>query len=169
MLRRVGAVGLLTLASLLFASRFRPPEVEADELEALLAEIELEPTSTRPSFGTLPPATTTTTVPLPPGVREYESDYVLFARGALQLRITIDRCDLIDVEMIKVPSASQRARQISLEAEPILRAEAIEVGGYRLHIVSGATETSYMYMRAMKDALLQSDLWVEPECELPLR
>lgn len=172
MLRRIAAVGLLSMSSVVFAVRFAPPVTSPDDIDDVLEGIAVEaapPESTYPSYGTLPPTTTTTTMPLPPGVREFDSPIVVFPRGALQLRVTLEWGVLVDVEMIKVPESSRRAKETSLEAEPILRAEALEVQNYKLHVVSGATETSWMYMRALRDVLREAEFCVDPKCDLPLR
>ena len=173
MVRRIAAVGLLSMSSVLFAVRFAPPATSPEDiddvLEGMAVEEEPPPESTRPSYGTLPPTTTTTTIPLPPGVREYDSPVVVFPRGALQLRITLEWGELVDIEMIRVPDSSRRAKEISLEADPLLRAEALDVQHYKLHVVSGATETSWMYMRALRDVLREADFCVDPKCDLPLR
>ena len=172
MVRRIAAVALLSLASLTFALRFRPPVTDPVELDAILDTIEVvpqPPETTRPSYGTLPATTTTTAPPLPPGVRIYDSDPLVFARGALQLRATIEWGELVDLEMIRVPASSRRARQTSLEAGELLRTEALELQHYRLHTVSGATETSWMYMRALRDVLREAELCVDPKCDLPLK
>lgn len=173
MVRRIAAVGLLSMASVLFALRFTPPVTSPEEIDGVLEGITVQaeppPESTRPSFGTLPPTTTTTTVPLPPGIRQHDSDYVHFSRGVLQLRVTLEWGVLVDIEMIRVPESSKRARETSLEAEPLLRAEALELQHYRLHAISGATETSWMYMRALRDVLREADFCVDPKCDLPLK
>jgi hypothetical protein len=174
MIRRIAAVGLLSVASIVFALRFTPPVTAPDEIDDVIGDIEVlaEPPpeeTARPSFGTLPPPTTTTTVPLPPGVRQYDSPFVRFARGVLQLRVTVEWGELVDVEMIRVPASSRRAKETSLEAAEILREEAVEVQDYRLHVVSGATETSWMYMRALRDVMRQAEICVDPKCDMPLK
>jgi uncharacterized protein with FMN-binding domain len=175
MIRRLAAVGLLSMASVVFAFRFSPPVTSPEDIDEVLETIPVavgppeESTTSRPSFGTLPPTTTTTTVPLPPGVRQYDSPYVNFARGLLQLRITVEWGQLADVEMIRVPSSSRRAKETSTEAGEILRVEALATQDYRLHVVSGATETSWMYMRALRDVMREADFCVDPKCDMPLR
>ena len=149
MLRRLAAVLLLAMASLMFAARFIPPPTETEDIVAIVAEIEIETTTTHRTFAPVPDATTTTNPPLPPGIQQFESGFVRFNRGLMQLRITLDIGVLADVEMIRVPSRSERARSTNLEAAPVLTAEAIELQDYRLHVISGATETSYMFMRAL--------------------
>lgn len=171
MLRRIAAVGVLALGSLTFAVRFRPPPESPEDLEGLLAEIPIETPPTYPTYPTLPGATTTTTT-LPPGVHKYESGFVRFGRGVLQLEVTVEQDVITDIEMIRTPSQSERARQTNVEAHPLLRAEALEIQSYRVHVISGATETSIGWARAMRDTLEQADFCLivpRSRCDLPLR
>jgi uncharacterized protein with FMN-binding domain len=69
---------------------------------------------------------------------------------------------IANVEMIVTPSESRRAREISLDAHEILAAEAVDAQAYRLHNVSGATETSRAWMYALKLALIEAGI-VLPE------
>ncbi len=174
MVHRLAAVFLLTVASLGFALRFRPPPSQVDDIEEILAvevvaSTAATSTSTYPTYAPIPSVTTTTVPPLPPGVQQFESAIVRFGRGLMQLEITLELGELVDVEMIRTPSSSERAKSINIETAPILAAEAIELQGYRLHVISGATETSFGYMRALRDAFEQADLCARPKCELPLR
>lgn len=169
MLRRLAAVLLLAMASLMFAARFIPPPTEASDIMEAVAEIEIEPTTTHRTFVPVPEATTTTRPSLPPGIQQFESGFVRFNRGLMQLRITLDIGVLVDVEMVRVPSRSERARSTNLEAAPLLAAEAIELQDFRLHIISGATETSYMFMRGLRDAFDQAEFCTGNKCDLPIR
>jgi len=171
MLRRLASVGLLSLASVTFALRFAPPPARFDPDEPSAEEAEAPTTTavTRPRFSTLPPATTTTLPPLPPGVQEVDSDFIRFGRGSLQLRVRIEHDVLVDIEMIRVPHSSERALQINTDTHPILRAEALELQDYRVHVVSGATETTYGWARALRDALEQANFCVGPTCNSPVR
>jgi len=159
------------MASLMFAARFIPPPTETEVIVQIVAEIEIEieTTTTHRTFAPVPDATTTTKPPLPPGIQQFESGFVRFNRGLMQLRITLDIGVLADVEMIRVPSRSERARSTNLEAAPTLTAEAIELQDYRLHVISGATETSYMFMRALRDAFDQAEFCTGNKCDLPFQ
>ena len=184
MLRRMAAVGMLALASLTFAFRFSAPPRTPDDLEAIVAEIDIEPVPTsatsspiQDDTGTSPPVshaprtvvTTTTIPPLPPGVQKLESGFVRFGRGVLQLEVTLELGVITDIEMIRAPSRSNRAKETNLEAHPLLRAEALEIQNYKVHVVSGATETSSGWARALRDALEQADFCVHSKCDLPLK
>lgn len=171
MLRRIAAVGVLAVGSMTFAFRFRPPPETPEELEGLAAEIQVETPPTYPTYPTLPGVTTTTTT-LPPGVHKFESDFIRFGRGVLQLEVTLTRGVITDIEMVRTPSQSVRARETNLEAHPLLRAEALEIQHYRVHVISGATETSIGWARALRDTLEKADFCLiipKSRCDLPLR
>jgi len=155
-MRRAFAVTILSGASVLFAARFSPPHtgvVTADRP----SPYDVVTTTTRVSPGVtatpLPPATTTTTLPLPPGVRIVAGPEVRMNRGIVQVEITLFYGTITDIEMVRFPTSDRRARQISLDAEPSLEAEALRIQDADIHIVSGATETSYAYIRSLREAI----------------
>jgi hypothetical protein len=78
---------------------------------------------------------------------------------------------MVDIEMIKTPALSDRARQINVDTHPILREEALANQTYRVHLVSGATETTIGWARALRDALDKAEFCTLPgtKCDLPLR
>ncbi len=169
MLRRLAAVGVLALTSISFAFKFRPPASTPEELEARIAEVEIEvPPSTTRVRSTLPTPTTTTIPPLPPGVEKIQSGFVRFGRGVLQLEVTLDMDVMTDIEMIRTPHSSTRAKETNIKAHEILRAEALEIQHFRVHVVSGATETTYGWARALRDVLQSTDFCLEPKCDQPL-
>jgi uncharacterized protein with FMN-binding domain len=169
MIRRLFAVGLLTLASLTFALRFRPPPSTTEDLEALIASVEIVIPSTNPTYAPLPSYTTTTVPPLPPGVRKFKSPYMdISGRGVLQLEVTFDLGVITDIEMVKTPSSSRRAKEINLETHPILRAEALEIQHYRVHLVSGATETTIAWVRALREVFEEADFCTHSKCDQPI-
>lgn len=167
-MRRVAAVGVLSFASLLFALRFRPPPETIEQAEALVEEIPVEaPAPPRYTQLTVP-STTTTTLPL--GVEKFQSGLVRFDRGTLQLEVTLVDGVMTDIEMIRTPSRSERAREINTESHPLLRAEALAIQHYQVHVISGATETSLRWARALQDALEQADFcFLQPQdlCDAP--
>jgi len=170
MMRRLSAVGLLSMASIVFASRFVPPAETAAELEEVIASIEIEvPETTYPSYAPVPSVVTTTIPPLPPGIQKFQSGFVrISGRGVLQLEITLELGVLTDIEMIRVPSSSNRAKETNLETHPLLRTEALDLQHYRVHVVSGATETTYAWARALRDALEHANFCVIDKCDLPI-
>jgi hypothetical protein len=166
MMRRAMAIALLSGAALVFAIRFEPPPtglVEA-EGEVVIVVTTTTTTTTLPTVMTLPPVTSTTVImpELGAGIQVVESPLVRMARGYVQLEVTVFDGYIANVEMIVTPSESRRAREISLDAHEILAAEAVDAQAYRLHNVSGATETSRAWMYALKLALIEAGI-VLPE------
>lgn len=159
-MRRAFAIALLSGAALVFAVRFEPPPSGLVEAEG---EIVITTTTVPPTTTTLIPiATTTTSTTIPPTIPELgegtwvvESPLVRMNRGYVQVEITVIDGYLSQVEMIVVPSESRRAREISLDAHDILAVEAVETQTYRLHNVTGATETSKAWMYALKLAMIE--------------
>jgi uncharacterized protein with FMN-binding domain len=74
-------------------------------------------------------------------------------RGVVQVTITLQYGAVTDIEMTRYPTSDRRATQISLDAEPYLEREALETQSADIHIVSGATETSYAYIRSLREVL----------------
>jgi hypothetical protein len=164
-MRRAFAIALLSGAALVFAVRFEPPPSGLIEAEG---EIVVEPTvpivvTTSTTTTTLAAITTTTIPPfvvpqLNPGIQVVESPLIQMNRGYVQLEITVFDGYLAGVEMIVTPSESRRAREISLDAHEVLAVEAVELQSYRLHNVTGATETSRAWMYALKLALIDAGM-----------
>jgi uncharacterized protein with FMN-binding domain len=157
--RRAFAIALLSGAALVFAVRFEPPPSGLVEAEG---EIVITTTTAPPTTTTLTPRTTTTTTTtlatnheLGEGTLVAESPLVRMNRGYVQVEITVIDGFLAQVEMTVVPSESRRAREISLDAHDILAVEAVETQSYRLHNVTGATETSRAWMYALKLAMIE--------------
>ncbi|HEX5631409.1 MAG TPA: hypothetical protein VFY15_07100 [Acidimicrobiia bacterium] len=158
-MRRAFAIALLSGAAVVFAVRFEPPPSGLVEAEG---EIVITTTTVPPTTTTLTPRTTTTTTTtlatnheLGEGTLVAESPLVRMNRGYVQVEITVIDGYLSQVEMIVVPSESRRAREISLDAHDILAVEAVETQSYRLHNVTGATETSKAWMYALKLAMIE--------------
>lgn len=159
-MRRAFAIALLSGAAVVFAVRFEPPPSGLVEAEG---EIVITTTTVPPTTTTLTPITSTsTTTTVPPTIPELgegtlvaESPLVRMNRGYVQVEITVIDGYLTQVDMIVVPSESRRAREISLDAHDILAVEAVETQSYRLHNVTGATETSKAWMYALKLAMIE--------------
>ncbi len=158
-MRRAFAIALLSGAAVVFAVRFEPPPSGLVEAEG---EIVITTTTVPPTTTTLTPRTTTTTTTtlatnheLGEGTLVAESPLVRMNRGYVQVEITVIDGYLAQVDMIVVPSESRRAREISLDAHDILAVEAVETQSYRLHNVTGATETSKAWMYALKLAMIE--------------
>ena len=55
------------------------------------------------------------------------------------------------------PSHTQRSSYISSQALPILRQEILTLKGNTLQLVSGATDTSYAFVQAIRSALAKAE------------
>jgi uncharacterized protein with FMN-binding domain len=73
--------------------------------------------------------------------------------GAVQVRAVIRGGALVDVQYLQFPDHRMRSVQISNEALPLLRAEAIKVQSAPVSIISGATATSECFRDSMASAL----------------
>jgi uncharacterized protein with FMN-binding domain len=94
-------------------------------------------------------ATTTTAPP----IRTFDGPVVQTRWGPVQVRITIRARQLLDVEALQLPVAHPRSAEISRQAGPILRQEALQAQSARLYLVSGASYTSQGYAQSLQAAL----------------
>ena len=75
--------------------------------------------------------------------------------GDVQVAVTVDGTDIIDVEALAIPDGDRRSRRISEHAEPVLREEAIASDHADVSVISGATYTSQAYAASLQSALDQ--------------
>lgn len=73
--------------------------------------------------------------------------------GDVQVRVTMSGGQLVDVAAVVLPTDRARSAQISQEAAPILRSEALRAQSANIDIVSGATYTSESYARSLQGAI----------------
>ncbi|MHB8891969.1 MAG: FMN-binding protein [Candidatus Limnocylindrales bacterium] len=73
--------------------------------------------------------------------------------GAVQVEVTLDGTELVDVSALQLPDGDRRSSQISDYTEPLLRSQALEAQGASIDGVSGATYTSIAYARSLQAAL----------------
>jgi uncharacterized protein with FMN-binding domain len=78
--------------------------------------------------------------------------------GDVQVAVTVQGRDVIDVETLAMPTGDQRSARINTSAEPILREEAIATDSADVSVVSGATYTSEAYAASLQSALDQLGL-----------
>jgi uncharacterized protein with FMN-binding domain len=112
------------------------------------------PATTQPPVrptSTLPPATTTTA-----GTRQYTGADVPTQYGDVQVEATMNGTELSDVTALKMPSDRARSQQISQDAGPKLRQEALDCQCANVDTVSGATYTSEGYRESLQSALDQA-------------
>lgn len=75
--------------------------------------------------------------------------------GEVQVAVTIEGGDIIDVETIALPLGDRRSSGINQRAEPVLRQQAIAIDSADVDVVSGATYTSRAYAMSLQSALDQ--------------
>jgi uncharacterized protein with FMN-binding domain len=75
--------------------------------------------------------------------------------GDVQVAVTVQGHDIIDVETLAIPDGDGKSRRINRTAEPILREEAIAGDTADVSVISGATYTSEAYATSLQSALDQ--------------
>lgn len=73
--------------------------------------------------------------------------------GDVQVRVTMSGGRLVEVAAVVLPTDRPRSAQISQQAAPILRSEALAAQSANIDIVSGATYTSESYARSLQGAI----------------
>jgi uncharacterized protein with FMN-binding domain len=101
---------------------------------------------------TVPP-TTSTPGATPPAEQKVDGPVEDTRYGPVQVEVTIRGGKLVDVTALQLPSDRRRSEEISTEAAPILRQEALDAQGVSIDTVSGATYTSDGYAASLQAAL----------------
>lgn len=78
--------------------------------------------------------------------------------GPVQVQITVSGGKLTDVTALQLTNDGGRSVQISQQAAPILRQEALQAQSAQIQAVSGATYTSEGYVTSLQSALDQAGL-----------
>jgi uncharacterized protein with FMN-binding domain len=73
--------------------------------------------------------------------------------GPVQVRVTVRGSTLVDVQAVQLPSERQRSADISDQAAPMLRHEALTAQSANIDLISGATYTSESYAQSLQAAL----------------
>jgi uncharacterized protein with FMN-binding domain len=88
-------------------------------------------------------------------VRTATGDAVSIRWGDVQVAVTVQADDVIEVVTLAMPMGDRRSQRISAGAEPVLREEAIAYDTANVSVVSGATYTSRAYATSLQSALDQ--------------
>ena len=86
----------------------------------------------------------------------YTGDVISTRYGDVEVQVTIAGGTITDVTALELPSGDRRTNQISSQAEPILRDEALTAQSAEIDLLSGATYTSTGYERSLQAALDQA-------------
>jgi uncharacterized protein with FMN-binding domain len=74
--------------------------------------------------------------------------------GNIQIKVSIKNHLISDVQFLDYPKDRSTSLQISNNAMPILKSEAIQAQSANVDIVSGATQTSQAFIESLKSALV---------------
>jgi uncharacterized protein with FMN-binding domain len=75
--------------------------------------------------------------------------------GDVQVEVTVNGRQLVDVKALQLPSDRSRSARISQNAGPELRSEALRAQSANIDLVSGASYTSQAYVDSLQGALDQ--------------
>ncbi len=78
--------------------------------------------------------------------------------GPVQVQITVSGGKLTGVTALQLTNDGGRSVQISQQAAPILRQEALQAQSAQIQAVSGATYTSHGYVTSLQSAIDQAGL-----------
>lgn len=114
------------------------------------------PARNAPSPATQPPAPSATDAPATTTTDGQLTGPVVSTRyGPVQVQVTMQQGKIIDVTALELPTG-RRSGQISNEAAPLLREEALQAQSAAIDILSGATYTSEAYAQSLQGALDQA-------------
>jgi uncharacterized protein with FMN-binding domain len=117
----------------------------------------LGPTTTMvtapPSSGVPGSAPNTTSTTSATATRTVDGPVASNPYGDVQVRVTLRGTQIVDVLALQLPSDRSRSVQISREAGPILRREALQAQSANIDLVSGASYTSESYRESLQGAL----------------
>jgi uncharacterized protein with FMN-binding domain len=138
---------------------------------ALLANFHTSPASSSAMVAAGEPSTTTTTTTIhpqqksstnspsttaattPSGTRTVDGPVASNEYGDVQVRVTLNGTQIVDVQALQLPHDRSRSARISATAGPILRREALQAQNAQIDLVSGATYTSESYSESLQGAL----------------
>lgn len=96
---------------------------------------------------------TTTSTTTPAGRRTVDGPVVRTDYGDVQVQVTLQGHQIVDVHALQLPVDRSRSAQISRYAEPLLRKEALQAQSANIDLVSGASYTSDGYAQSLQGAL----------------
>lgn len=78
-----------------------------------------------------------------------------FRFGVVQVAVTLQDDDIIEVQALQLPDGDRRSLAISQQVEPRLREAALAADSADIDVISGATYTSLAYAYSLQSALDQ--------------
>ena len=76
--------------------------------------------------------------------------------GPVDVAVTVAGGKITAVDFVAAPSDRARSREISSQAEPLLRSEALSAQSAAVNLLSGATYTSDGFAQSLQSALSQA-------------
>jgi uncharacterized protein with FMN-binding domain len=73
--------------------------------------------------------------------------------GDVQVRVTLRDGKITDVRTVAIDGVDGHSQQIDAQAEPLLRAEALQARSAQVDVISGATYTSQAYIGSLQSAI----------------
>jgi uncharacterized protein with FMN-binding domain len=83
----------------------------------------------------------------------YDGQVVQTRYGPVQVAVTVGGRKLTAITFLAVPVDRPRSQQISAQAEPFLRSEALAAQSAQVNLLSGATYTSEGFAQSLQSAL----------------
>jgi uncharacterized protein with FMN-binding domain len=169
-----GAIALtLTIAALVLLLQFKTPTTDqpiglavGDTTPAIVESAQTDPNATPeapvatepPTAASQPQATTkpqATAAPNKAASATVDGGAVQTPYGPVQVEVTVQNGQIVDVQALQLPSEDRHSRSISQAVEPMLREAALQAQSANINLVSGATYTSMGYARSLQSALDQ--------------
>jgi uncharacterized protein with FMN-binding domain len=75
--------------------------------------------------------------------------------GDVQVKVTMTNGKIASITAVRLPEQDQRSADISSQAEPMLRTQALAAQSAQINGVSGASYTSDSYRQSLQSALVQ--------------
>jgi uncharacterized protein with FMN-binding domain len=125
----------------------RAPVVLAATAAGLAAVLSYRPHPAVPALTAAPPAK------VAPGSRTFLGPVERTRYGPVQVRITVAGSKVTEVTATQLPQRDAHSAQISIEAGPLLRGQALTAQSAHVDGVSGATYTSTGYRESLTAAL----------------
>lgn len=139
-----------TTARRVTTATVRPPTTVATARPTTTTTAAPETTTT-----TAAPTTSTTTAGAP-GAQTVDGPVVDTRYGPVQVRLTLQGHQIVDVTNLALPNHAARSQQINNRAGPMLRQEVLNAQSAQIDTVSGATTTSAAYIKCVQAILDQA-------------
>jgi uncharacterized protein with FMN-binding domain len=88
-----------------------------------------------------------------PGVRTATSPPMATPFSLVQVQVTLTHGRLTGVETVALTGDGPHTQALNARAEPILRREALQAHSAHIDVVSGATYTSIVWIKSLREAI----------------